>query len=85
MKYLFLKGVLALSFIVLGIVKGNPLPEKKLNLQLTLPQAQMILQALSECDCPQKTAAETRQYIVSEYNLQFPQPKPADTTKPKKP
>ena len=86
-KYLF-----CVALIVMGSVKGNNsekkntllVPEKKLNLQVTVIQAQTILQALNECDCPQKTAGELRQYVINEYNTQFPQPK-VDTTKTKKP
>lgn len=60
------------------------LTEKKLNLSVTVPQAQMILQALNECDCPQIQAKTVKEMIISEYNLQFPQTK-VDSSKTKKP
>lgn len=80
-----MKQLLALCLIpVLCLLQIAAPPEKKLILSVTVPQAQMILQALNECDCPQKTAADLRNYIVSEYNLQFPAPK-VDSSKIKKP
>lgn len=59
--------------------------EKKLTIVLTVQQAQIVLQGLSECDCPQKSTAEIKGIIVNEYNRQFPAPVKVDSSKTKKP
>lgn len=71
--------VIALVSIFSFQSKG-PAPEKSLKLELSLAQADLVLTALQDCDCPQKSSASLREYIIAQYKVQFPAPA-KDTTR----
>lgn len=65
---------------ILSFQSKGPAPEKSLKLDLSLAQANLVLTALQDCDCPQKSAKDLREYIIAQYNVQFPAPA-KDTTR----
>lgn len=74
-------GVAAVVLFFLCVnFQSQPIP-KKLKLEITVPQAQLIVSALGDYDGPQKTTALLRQYIVQEYKIQFPVAKPDSLVK----
>lgn len=67
-------ATVALFFLCVNF-QSQPAP-KKFKLEITYQQAQLIVSALGDCDCPRKSTEQLLQYIGEEYRRQFPAAKP---------